>query len=401
MKIVYIHQYFRTPSQNGGIRSYQFADALARRGHDVHVVTAGSPSSPGADDLPSGVTVHWIDVPYDNRMSFVRRVRAFISFAIRASGRSRRLRGDRVIATSTPLTIVVPAVAATWGRSTPFVFEARDVWPSVPIAMGLLRNPILKAGARLLERLAYRRASHIIALSPGMRSQIEERGVPRAPVDVITNISDIDRFSAPDRNGAHLRALVPPLGDRPVALYTGTFGRANGLGWLVDLARAARSAGSDLAFVAVGEGREKAEVVDRARSEGLLGLNVFILDAVAKSDLPHLVASATVCLSLVIDVAELEHNSANKFFDALAAGRPVAINHGGWQAETLASSGAGVRLPRDTAAAVRILDDLVTDPDRLARTGAAASRLARESFSLGTLSERFCDVVEAPGRSPA
>jgi hypothetical protein len=41
---------------------------------------------------------------------------------------------------------------------------------------------------------------------------------------------------------------------------------------------------------------------------------------------------------------KISDNSANKFFDSLAAGRSIAINYGGWQAELLSSTRAGVVL---------------------------------------------------------
>ena len=49
-----------------------------------------------------------------------------------------------------------------------------------------------------------------------------------------------------------------------------------------------------------------------------------------KREIPALLAAATVATSLFRPIPEMESNSANKFFDALAAGRPVAINYGGW-----------------------------------------------------------------------
>ena len=40
MKIVYLHQYFNTPSMSGGTRSYEMAKRLVASGHEVHIVTS-------------------------------------------------------------------------------------------------------------------------------------------------------------------------------------------------------------------------------------------------------------------------------------------------------------------------------------------------------------------------
>ena len=39
MKVLYIHQYFNTPEQPGGTRSYWVAKELVKRGHEVVMIT--------------------------------------------------------------------------------------------------------------------------------------------------------------------------------------------------------------------------------------------------------------------------------------------------------------------------------------------------------------------------
>ena len=81
-------------------------------------------------------------------------------------------------------------------------------------------------------------------------------------------------------------------------------------------------------------------------------------------------------------------NSANKFFDALAAGKPIAINYQGWQADLLRESGAGLVLDAaDIEQAARQLVDAVHTPDWLAAAGRASRRLAQEQFARDKLVE--------------
>ncbi|UGQ26243.1 hypothetical protein LRO55_18305 [Acinetobacter calcoaceticus] len=46
-------------------------------------------------------------------------------------------------ATTTPLTAGIPGIFAKWLRRKPFVFEVRDLWPELPKAMGVIKNPIV------------------------------------------------------------------------------------------------------------------------------------------------------------------------------------------------------------------------------------------------------------------
>ena len=170
LKIVYLHQYFNLPSDAGGTRSYEMARRLVAWGHEVHMVASSRDAEPNwrcgwRETEESGIHVHWLPVPYSNAFSYAARTRAFFEFAWGAELKAASLEGDVVFATSTPLTIALPAVYAARRKQIPMVFEVRDLWPELPIAMGALRRPLLIAAARCLERFAYRNSAHIVALS--------------------------------------------------------------------------------------------------------------------------------------------------------------------------------------------------------------------------------------------
>lgn len=394
IRLVYLHQHFVKPDMAGGTRSYEFARRLAGRGHDVHVVagdrTAGASRR---TELVDGFSVEWLPVPYDNSMRSRQRIEAFLLFAARASRIARSLRADVVLATSTPLTIVLPALAATVGRRTPMVFEVRDLWPELPIAMGHLGRWPARGAAYGLQRLAYARASRIIALSPGMRDGVVARGVAPETVSVVPNACDRSAFLGREDEGQRLRSELGWLGRRPLAVYAGTYGRINDVRRLVDIASAAQRAGHDTRFLTVGTGAEERLVREAAAAAGVLDDNFFMLPARPKSQMGPLLAAADIALSLFLPLPEMEANSANKFFDALAAGRPVAVNYGGWQAELLERTGAGLRLDRDTVTAAEQLSVALHDPAWVGAARAAARTLAKESFDRDALFEQFEAVL--------
>ena len=108
MKIVYLHQHFRTPEMSGGTRSYEMGRRLVAAGHEVHVITADASGRRGARwevREVAGMRVHSLAVPYDNTMTPMRRIVAFLHFALFAGFRAGRVRPDLIFASSTPLTI--------------------------------------------------------------------------------------------------------------------------------------------------------------------------------------------------------------------------------------------------------------------------------------------------------
>jgi glycosyltransferase involved in cell wall biosynthesis len=397
MRIVYIHQYYCNPRMTGGIRSYEQARRLVARGHEVHVITTDI--TPGKRALgwrrtvDDGVHVHWFSVPYSNNMSYARRLRAFAEFMVLAAVKAARLKGDLVFATSTPLTVAVPGVIAAKLRRVPFVFEVRDLWPEVPIEMGALRNPVARRLAGALAGFAYRNAAEVVALSPGMAAGVTARR-PGTRTTMIPNAADLEMFKVDDETVRRFRAEHRWLGDRPLIVYTGALGAVNGVEYLIRAARRLRDLDGEARILIVGHGKEWESTRQLAAGHGLLDRTVHMWEKVPKADLPVILGAATLSTSFVRPVRALWDNSANKFFDALAASRPIAVNYGGWQADLITATGAGLVLdPYDADRAGDVLAGHLRDEAWLARARAAAHRLAVERFSRDLLFAEFEAVL--------
>ena len=79
MNILYLHQYFNTPSMPGSTRSYEFARRLVSRGDTIHMVTSDWQGlAPSRFSIEKGIYVYWLPVSYANRMSITQRILIFI-----------------------------------------------------------------------------------------------------------------------------------------------------------------------------------------------------------------------------------------------------------------------------------------------------------------------------------
>ncbi|ANM29262.1 glycosyl transferase family 1 [Acidobacteria bacterium Mor1] len=396
MRVVYLHQYFNTPKEEGGTRSYELARRLVERGHQVHMITSrrDAEAKRGGWEQSDidGIDVHRITVPYNNKMGAAGRIRAFLRFSVLAGLKAMSFDADVVFATSTPLTIVIPGLFASKRRRKPMVFEVRDLWPEIPIAVGALKNPLMIAAARRLEKIAYNNSFAVVALSPGMAEGVAAVGYPQERIFTIPNGCDRELFHVPAERGAAFRQAHPWLGDRPLVLYAGTVGHVNGLDYMVQLAEHVGPIDPEVRFLVVGTGKEEARIRRLAEERGVLDKSFFMLPAVSKTEMPDLLSAATLSTSFVIDIPEMRHNSANKFFDSIAAGRPVAINHEGWLADLIRRRELGLVMPAgapDRAAAGLV--DLLRDAPRLekmSRAGVEASKTLFDRDRLGAQLER-------------
>lgn len=403
MRILYLHQYFVPREAHGGTRSYEFASRLIASGHEVYMITSSAMLPAQYQNITqktrleiSGVPTVVLPIPYSNFMSFRRRIRVFLQFAIQASIEAMQYEADVVFATSPPLTIAIPGMLAHFWQRIPFVFEVADLWPELPIAMGALRNPLAIAAARALEWVTYHTAAHVVALSPGMAAGVIQRGIPPERVTVLPNGSDVDLFDVPESSGDRFRDRLGLASDQPLIIYTGTFGFVNGVDYLVDVAAAMQAIDPDIRFLLVGNGVKRNDVVARAKKVGVLDKNLWVWDPLPKNEMPDIMAAATVTTSTVIPLEPLFNNSANKFFDSLAASRPIAINYQGWQADLLHETGAGIVLPQgDPIQAACELAGFVRDKKRVNVARQAARELATTRFDRELLAQKLESIFQS------
>ncbi|SEW52472.1 glycosyltransferase family 4 protein [Chitinophaga arvensicola] len=403
MRILYIHQYFTLPAAAGGTRSYDLSKRFTQAGHKVIVITSSSflknlyQFSKGWTILElEGIELHVLHVEYSNKMSFSKRIIAFLKFLVFASFRTFRIKADVVLATSTPITVAIPAITAKFFKRVPFIFEVRDVWPEVPVAMGIIKNKMLIRLLERFEKYIYAKSAHIVALSDDMKSSVIRRiGLPAHKLSVIANISETDRFSKYSQPGALLPSLLG-YAPRKVVLYAGTLGMVNGLKYMVQLASHVHKLDPSVKFIIFGDGMEKEMLVQYAQSEGILNQNIYFFDPVPKSQLSQLYYECTVASSFVTPIPQLWANSANKFFDCLAAARPVVINHQGWQAAVIEQENVGFVLDFDikkmAIEAQRfcnyINDDLLLETQRN-----RAGRLAKSAYSLDIAASNYLKIL--------
>jgi hypothetical protein len=133
MKVIYIHQYFRTPEQGGAVRSYHLAKGLLESGIELEMITAHSGKDYDQRWI-EGIKVHYLPVDYDQKFGFLRRVWSFFQFVRLSKKLLKKLsRPDLLYITSTPLTTGWIGLWAKKHLALPYIFEVRDLWPEAPI----------------------------------------------------------------------------------------------------------------------------------------------------------------------------------------------------------------------------------------------------------------------------
>ena len=398
MKVIYLHQYFCTPSMSSGTRSYEMARRLVKKGHKVFMISSKHSHSEMKErnfSIEEGVHVWWLPVKYSNNMNFIQRIYSFIVYCIYAYIIGRKLNYGLVLASSTPLTIAIPGILLSKIRKVPFILEVRDLWPAIPIKLRIIRNVLLIKLSQYLERISYRLSDKIIALSYGMRDGIINAGINKSKITVIPNGSDIELFNINSISDIGFIDQIDWINtDRDIIIYTGAIGKINGLSYMAFMAEEMIKLNPNVLFCIIGDGVEKDKVNLLAKKLGIMNNNFYMVPKMSKKKLPQILSISTVLTSFVINEKILWNNSANKFFDGLAAGKPLMINYGGWQADLLNEYDAGIVVsPDDPIIGAKKLNNLLQDKQRLHNMGQAGLELAKTVFNRNKLYKSFENVL--------
>lgn len=274
------------------------------------------------------------------------------------------------------------ALAATIARrcGVPYGLIFQDLIGAAALQSGIRGGKRVAKVTRNLEGRLARGAKRIAVISPGFVAYLEDLGVPCDRLVHIRNWSHLPQPTG-DRDASRAR-----LGWRPddiVVLHAGSIGNKQGLDNVVDAARQATSILPNARFVFMGDGNQRAALVDRAANLP----NVDFIPPCDRADLPDILAAASILL--VNERASVSDMSLpSKLTSYLVAGRPIvaAVPLEGYTARETDASEAGLVVPPEDPAA--LLDAIVSlggDPTRCRQLGGAGLRYVETTLRAGAI----------------
>lgn len=398
MKIIYIHQYFRTPEQGGAVRSYHLAKGLVEAGMEVEMITAHSGMTYDQRWM-DGIKVHYLPVAYDQKFGFFRRVWSFLQFVRKSKKLLKRLtRPDLLYITSTPLTTGWIGLWAKRKLALPYIFEVRDLWPEAPIQVGAIQNPLLIRFLRRLEKKIYDQSLSLVALSPGIAAHLKHIS-PERSVALIPNFSDLSQFFPKKKNQTLANSIGLTSG--LTIAYTGALGQVNAVEELLELAKMAQDRGKNWNFLIMGEGSHE-PILRRKAQDFQLG-NLRFIPFGSKQQVNEVFSFTDFAWISFAHYPVLKTNSPNKFFDAIAAGKAILVNHKGWVHDLVKTHDLGISfLPGKWEKAFARLEELEVNPEEIQKIGNRARKLAETQFAKEIAVGRLIEVIQPnPKSTPA
>ncbi len=409
MKILYVSQYFPPEMGAPAARAAELSRHWARMGHEVTVLT-GFPNHPTGVVPPEWrsrfrrlfyrETVDGVQVartwlwPLPNRKAH-ERICNYASFCLSAAVSGLRLeKPDVVIGSSPQLLVALAAWWLAWWKRASFVFEVRDLWPESLAAVGAGgEGTVLHRALGAIAGFLYRRADRIVVVTPAFKDHLVRYWhVPAARISIVENGVETDLFR-PVPAAMEIRKQLH-LEDRFLICYIGTMGMAHGLETLIAAAEKLQMALPSAMFLLMGEGAEKARIVELATARGLN--NVQFLGQQPREKIPGYVSAADLCLVMLKKTELFKTVIPTKLLEYMACERPVIVAVDGEARRLVEEAGAGVFAePENSKALVKAIRDLAGDADRRQQMGARGRQYIVSKLSREQTAQDYITVLAA------
>jgi phosphatidyl-myo-inositol dimannoside synthase len=364
------------PPRRGGIQSYlhELVGHLADTG--AHTLTVYAPKWKGSDEFDRAAAYEVVRHPTTLMLpepSVAKRMRRLIE----------RHSADTVwFGAAAPLALMAPLARDAGASRVIASTHGHEVgWSMLPLARTALRR--IGSGT---DAVTY--------ISSYTRRRFASAFGPRAALEHLPAGVDTERFAPDEVARAELRARYR-LGDRPVVVCLSRLVPRKGQDMLIRALPAIRQRVSDAALVIVGGGPYGTSLRRLAHDFGVSDHVVFT-DAVPGDELPAHHAMADVfAMPCRTRGAGLDVEGLGiVYLEASASGVPVVAGRSGGAPETVLDGQTGQVVDGwDVGAIAATVGDLLADPARAARMGAAGRRWVVDNWQWKDQAAKLSDLL--------
>lgn len=401
MNILYIEHYAGSPEMGMEFRPYYLAREWVRMGHNVRIV-AGSYShlrikNPKVDkdfrtEIIDGIKYTWLKTgEYEG--NGVKRAETMAEFVgklwYHAKGIARAWKPDVIIASSTyPLDTYAAQKIAKYAHAK-YIHEVHDMWPITLIELGGMKktHPFVMM-IQQAENSFCKNADLVVSLLCAAKDYFVSHGMdPRKFKTVMNGIVE-EEWNNPEPLPEEHQELLTQLHNdgKFIICFFGSVNKSYAIEHLMEAMK--KSGRDDVAFVVVGEGNQKDELIEKNVR------NVYFLPKIGKASIPTLVENIDCCY-----VGALKNDMfrfgicMNKLFDSMMSGKPIlyaveAPNN------FIDEYNCGVTVKaEDPDALAEGIDKLINmTPEQRRELGENGRKAVLENFTYKKLAEQFAKL---------
>lgn len=329
MHILFMAQCYAPEDVSAAVLITELATDLARRGHQVSMVT-GAPSYPHGRvfdgyrnrfyqfEILDGVRVirTWSYISPSKK--FWPRLLHYGTYSATAFyGGLAAGRPEVLVSFSPPLPLGLSAWLLGRIRRIPWVLQLEDLYPDAAVAAGMMKNTLVISFFRAMEKFLYRNSQHISVISESFRKSLIEKNVPESKMTLIPVWADPDAVRPLPKENSFRRQYE--LSGKFVVMYAGNIGLTSCLEDILCAAEILREQ-PQIQFVIVGEGAKKKSLESEARRKQLE--NVRLLPYQPREIYSEMLAAADLSL-VTLNARAAVSSLPSKVFNLMASARSI------------------------------------------------------------------------------
>lgn len=398
MRLLFISHYFQ-PEPNFFF-GLPFAKELAGRGYEVEVLT-GFPNYPGGRiydgyrvrilqrETLEGIPINRVPLYPSHDNSPIKRILCYTSFGLTAStiGAWAVKRADVAYVIQGPITVGLPAWILRVVKGIPFVLHIQDLWPDSLQSSGMFNSQVGLKMVGAWCNFIYKRAAKIVAITPGIKEKLRERGVPEDNIEVIYNWCDDSQICRAEPN----KELAKTLGmaGRFNIVFAGNMGKAQALGAVLEAAKIVGDKQPNVQFVFMGSGVDVETL--KQKTAGLELKNVLFLPRRPVSEVADVLGLADVLFVHLKNDPLFKITIPSKTQAYMAAGRPILIAVPGDASDLVTKANAGMPCEPENPQSIAdaVLKFRGMSPEQLGAMGANGKRFYDQQLSFNIAATRF------------
>jgi len=378
---ILIYSQFCTPEPI--FKSVPFARELADRGHEVRIIT-GFPNYPGGKIYDSykirawqkeeieGIPILRTPLFPSHDASAVRRLINYSTFAATSSVPLLCGWKPDVVYVYSLVSLTLVAWLLRVFRGVPSVVDVQDIWPDSVVQAGMGAG-CMKPALNWFCNAAYRSATQVVTISPGMAKVLMARNRLPRPVEVIYNWCDEREFLTSKTNEGSAPELQ--AGEWFNVVFAGNIGMVQGLHHVIEAAAKVYKINPRIRFVFMGKGVALEEL--KMKAAQLAPGNTLFLASRRAKETGAVLRHADALLVYLQKSPLFEVTIPSKTQVYLALGRPIVMGVKGDAADLIRRAGAGVVVEPES-------------PDCLAEAVCRLARLSTNSLTvMGNNGKRF------------
>lgn len=292
-----------------GIGKYtgEMAAWLAKKGHDVHVMTtlpyypewqvhASYKGKKWHTEILDGVKVHRVPIYVPKEVNSKKRILHEFTFFVSGFPKWVKQIGskkfDIVFCVAPPFHLGFAPLFYKFFKKTALINHIQDLQVDAAKDLGMIKNKRFLDIMFGMERYILTKSTMVSTISKGMQQKIMAKGIPEKKILLFPNWVD-ESVIYPLNKEHSLRKEFGIEEEKKVVLYSGNLGEKQGLEIIINVAK---SFGTDVLFLICGSGGGRDKLIRMAEMENVTNIRFQPLQPYEK--LSALLASADVHLVL-------------------------------------------------------------------------------------------------------